>query len=228
MTTAAHGRVRVLVVEDHALFAEALEIALTLEGHEVHRLPNGQQPTSTSHLLLAAARMRPDIVLLDLDLGRMGDGTRLITPLTRAGAKVVVVTGSTDRARWGECLLAGARQVLVKTHPLTEALSTVRRLTLGQPVISYQVREELVRAFHERQGEQQVLRGRLDRLSAREAEVLEHLMAGHQVREIARLRVVSEATVRTQVKSILTKLDVSSQLVAVGLAHRVGWHPPAS
>ena len=51
-------------------------------------------------------------------------------------------------------------------------------------------------------------------------------MDGSTVREIATTSVVSEATVRTQVKSILGKLEVSSQLAAVGLAHHVGWHHP--
>ena len=51
-------------------------------------------------------------------------------------------------------------------------------------------------------------------------------MKGQTVREIATECVVAEATVRTQVKSILAKLEVTSQLAAVGLAHRVGWKPP--
>ncbi len=51
-------------------------------------------------------------------------------------------------------------------------------------------------------------------------------MQGRTVREIANLSVVSEATVRTQVKSILAKLEVSSQLAAVGLAHSIGWRGP--
>ena len=51
-------------------------------------------------------------------------------------------------------------------------------------------------------------------------------MRGRAVREIAGLSVVSEATVRTQVKSILAKLEVSSQLAAVGMAHEIGWQAP--
>ena len=53
-------------------------------------------------------------------------------------------------------------------------------------------------------------------------------MSGRVVRDIAHLGVVSEATVRTQVKSILAKLEVSSQLAAVGLASKVGWRSPVS
>ena len=68
---------------------------------------------------------------------------------------------------------------------------------------------------------------RLSLLTPREGAVLGHLMKGHTVREIAIHSYVSEATVRTQVKSILSKLQVSSQIAAVGLAHRVGWRPLA-
>jgi DNA-binding NarL/FixJ family response regulator len=70
------------------------------------------------------------------------------------------------------------------------------------------------------------VRERLDLLTVREAEVLGLLMTGLAVRDIADASVVSEATVRSQVKSILSKLEVSSQLAAVGLAHRVGWTAP--
>ena len=52
-------------------------------------------------------------------------------------------------------------------------------------------------------------------------------MLGNQVREIAAISVVSEATLRTQVKSILAKLEVTSQLAAVAIAHQVDWRPPA-
>jgi DNA-binding NarL/FixJ family response regulator len=61
----------------------------------------------------------------------------------------------------------------------------------------------------------------------REAEVLGELMLGHRVSEIARTRRVSESTVRTQVKAILAKLQVTSQITAVGLAHQIRWEPPA-
>jgi len=62
-------------------------------------------------------------------------------------------------------------------------------------------------------------------MTRREADVLGQLMVGKRVTEIARARVVSESTVRTQVKAILAKLEVSSQLMAVGLAHEIGWRP---
>jgi DNA-binding NarL/FixJ family response regulator len=70
-------------------------------------------------------------------------------------------------------------------------------------------------------------RERLDRLSTREGEILRHLMAGRSVCEIAAQRFVSEATVRTQVKAILFKLELKSQLAAVAAARDGGWDPEA-
>lgn len=217
---------RILIIEDHELFAESLELALSLEGYDVRRLNVSDGRQSPAQLLTAVARLHPRIVLLDLDLGRFGDGVRLIHPMAKAGANVVVVTASIDRARWGECIRYGARKAMSKTRPLNEILSTVRRISQGLPVMGPEEREELLQLWHVQRQEQQEMRARLDTLTAREREVLGHLMEGRQVRDIAKLSVVSEATVRTQVKAILAKLQVSSQLAAVGLAHHIGWQPP--
>lgn len=219
------GTSRVCVIEDHTLFAESLQIALELKGHEVRRVPLPPDLHSATTLLPAVMRHQPHVLLLDLDLGN-ADGSRLIEPVARAGTAVVVLTGSNDRARWGQCLRLGARKVMVKTSPLNEILSTIRLIGEGRPVMTVEEREELVRHWQEERAAVSELLDRLDRLTAREAEVLGQLMDGHQVRQIAETSVVSEATVRTQVKSILSKLEVTSQIGAVGLAHHAGWVAP--
>ncbi|MCW2797888.1 response regulator transcription factor [Nocardioides sp.] len=218
--------IRVLIVEDHVLFAESLELALSMEGYDVRRLVLPESGGSMSTILSAAIRAHPRIVLLDLDLGRFGNGGHLIGPMAGAGVSVVVITASTDRARWGECLRYGARKVMSKTEPLNDILATVRRLNEGLPLMAPDEREELLQLWHSERRDQQVQRARLERLTNREREVLGHLVGGRTVREIAREEVVSEATVRTQVKAILSKLEVSSQLAAVGIAHRTRWQPP--
>jgi two-component system nitrate/nitrite response regulator NarL len=217
---------RVLIVEDHVLFAESLELALTLEGYDARRLQLPTYAGSTGQLLSTAVRLRPRVVLLDLDLGTFGDGVRLIHPMALSGANVVVVTASADKARWGECLRYGARKAMAKTQPLNEILSVVRRIHQGLPVVDAGEREALLRQWEERRASVEDQRSRLESLTPREREVLARLREGTPVRDIARLSVVSEATVRTQVKSILAKLGVTSQLAAVGLAHNAGWRPP--
>lgn len=216
---------KVVVVDDHSLFAESLQIALEMEGYSCKLAQVSRHP-SLAVLLAGLLRSRPHLVLLDLDLGAAGDATRMIQPLSQAGIAVVVVTGSADRLRWGESLRYGARKVLSKSEPLEGILLTIRRVANGLPVLPREERDDLLRIWHEAQGEIQADRDRLRRLTAREAEVLGELMRGQTVADIARRRFVSEATVRTQVKAVLSKLDVSSQIAAVGLAHRAGWLAP--
>jgi DNA-binding NarL/FixJ family response regulator len=223
-----HSRTRVVIVDDHVLFAESLELAFGVEGYWVRRVAVPEGSGSTQGYLSSILRLRPNVVLLDLDLGTFGDGTRLIAPLTQAGVAVVVVTASLDHGRWGECLRYGARKMLPKTSPLNDILATVRRINEGLPVMGSDERARLLDAWHKRRVEQRELTARLELLTAREREVLGHLTLGRTVRDIAMIGFVSEATVRTQVKSILAKLEVSSQLAAVGLAHHVGWRSPVS
>lgn len=218
-----NGRQRLLIVDDHVLFAESLELTLTMEGYDVRRVPPAG--TAPAQLVGQVARFQPRLVILDLDLGVMGDGTRLINPIARTGANVVVLTASTDEARWGDCVLQGARKVIPKTQPLNEILAVVRKICQGLPVMDAAERERLIELWSSQRQQERVLWERLDRLTPREKEVLGQLIEGHPVRVIARDSVVSEATVRTQVKTILAKLEVSSQLAAVGLARQAGWSP---
>ena len=141
---------------------------------------------------------------------------------------VVVVTSTTDRARWGECVEQGARKVIPKYAPLSDIVATVRRIDNGLPTMAPTERLELLERWHDQVAVEQGLRSRLDQLTRREAEVLGMLMSGLQVGEIARRRFVSESTVRTQVKAVLAKLQVGSQLTAVGMAHQAHWTPPRS
>ena len=222
------GPTRITILDDHLLFAESLEIAFTLEGYDVRRVAFSESSGSLRATGAAIARQRPHIALLDLDLGRMGSSLELIAPLTEAGVAVVVVTGAVDEESWGQCLYLGARTVLLKSQPLSEILSTVRRVRLGLEVMPATERATLIRRWQTRHVELSSLRRRLARLTPREREVLGHLTQGQTVHEIAVLGEVSEATVRTQVKSILAKLEVSSQIAAVGIAHQVGWRSPTS
>lgn len=219
-------RVKVAVVEDHTLFAESLVLALGLEGYDVKMVPLGEPGRDISTLLPQILRSNPRVVLLDLDLGRHGNGARLVEPLTRSQTAVLVITANTERSRWGEVLRHGARNVLPKSAPLNEIAANIRKVSQGLPVIDRETRAAHIRCWYAEQETIREARRKLDMLTRRESQVLGHFLEGRQVREIANLSVVSEATVRTQVKSILAKLGVSSQIAAVGLARRTRWQPP--
>ena len=214
---------RVALVEDHALLAEAMHVSLSLKGFQVVGIrlpPHGAAPGA---LLAGILGANPSVVLLDLDLGPAGDGGRLIQPLSRAGQRVVVLTGNTDPVRWGACLARGALTVLAKTVPLQVIVDVIERVNQGLPVMPRSQRDELVQMWLARSTDEDERRKRLNRLTPREAHVLGELVHGKRVREVALEAYVSEATVRTQVKSILAKLGVTSQLAAVALARDAGW-----
>jgi DNA-binding NarL/FixJ family response regulator len=216
---------RVTVVDDHSLFAETLVIALRTEGIRAQSVvPRGD--VSPAKLLRSIVQTHPQLVLLDLDLGVGRDGTSLVPILVGSGVTVAVVTGASAAARQGEALASGAATVIHKSVPFGTIIDTVSRLRAGRAVMRRERRAELLQIHRESMAAQRQIRDRFNQITRREAEVLDLLMAGQQVSEIARSRVVSESTVRTQVKSILAKLQVSSQLTAVGLAHQVGWKPP--
>jgi two-component system nitrate/nitrite response regulator NarL len=94
--------------------------------------------------------------------------------------------------------------------------------------MSKQERERLLARGREAGELDREIKARFELLTTREGEVLGQLMVGRQVSEIARRSFVSESTVRTQVKSVLSKLQVNSQLTAVGLAYRASWRAPAN
>jgi two-component system, NarL family, nitrate/nitrite response regulator NarL len=215
----------VVIIDDHQLFAQALEIALTAAGHEAERVELPVS-SSTGPLISKVLNRRPKLLLLDLDLGPYGDGFALIEPISRAGTDVVVVTGTEEPGRWARAVMSGARKVLAKTSPLSTVVTTVDRLLKGLPVMTREERDMLLSAWtKQREGNEQ-LWDMFDQLTLRESEVLGLLMQGHTVRDVARHSNTAETTVRTQVKSILAKLEVSSQLAAVGLAYQVGWRAP--
>lgn len=215
-------QVRVAIADQHTLFTDCLGVVLEMRSYHYKVVPvprAGQRGRVLSQLLAA----RPDVVLINADLGPYCNAVALIEPLVRAGVAVVVTTETADEASWGQCLAHGARAVVPKSVSLTSMVSVVRRVSQGQPVLDRAERDRLI-AVHRRQDSKlRESRGRLDSLSAQEGQILRHLMAGRTVREIAARRVVSEATVRTQVKAILGKLELSSQLAAVAAAHDGGW-----
>jgi two-component system nitrate/nitrite response regulator NarL len=216
------GPIRVVILDDHVLFGEAMEIALRASGHEILRPLVPTDGGSMQLTIAAITRFEPDVALVDLDLGRAGNGVAVIEALIDT-TPVVALTGSTDRFRWAEALYHGATTVIGKMRPLDDIVTTIRRVSAGLPVLADADRERLVRRWIEREQEHGALRERLGRLTERERDVLYHLTQGRTVSEIAAIRTVAEATVRTQVKSLLAKLEVSSQIAAVGIAHQTGW-----
>jgi DNA-binding NarL/FixJ family response regulator len=211
----------VLVVDDHELVATSIVMSLRAEGVATHLCTaRGIAP-----ILAEAERLDPGLVLLDLDLGRDCEGNRvdgvdLVGPFMAAGWQVLVLSGSADHARIGAALDAGALAWVPKHAPFPTLLTSVREAVAGRPVMSPERRQKFIDLYHQRDAESRVLTEKLDRLTQREREVLAELARGRRAQAVADHFVVSLATVRTQIRAVLTKLEVGSQLEAVALYRR--------
>lgn len=211
----------VLIVDDHELVGTSLLFSLRAEGFDAHLACRGDADT----VLSTAARLPPGLVLLDLDLGRDPkgrplDGTALVAPLTAAGWQVIILSGSDDHAGIGAALDAGAVAWVPKNAPFPALLGAVRAARDGRPAMPPERRDRLVELSRRRGAERAELAAKLARLSQREREVLTLLAQGRRAQAVADQFVVSLATVRTQIRAVLVKLEVSSQLEAVALYRR--------
>ena len=209
-----------LLVDAHPLIALALGSRLAADG------PTVDAVGTIDDALAAVERRRPDLCILDLDLGGDDDGLALLRQLVADGLAVILLTGSRRTRALGEALRDGALDVLPKTTSPDDIAATVSAiLEAGRPVSGARRRAELVDEADRAERDDDERGAPLRRLTARELDVLGGLVDGHSVDEIATGQQVAVSTVRTHVRRILEKLGVNSQLAAVAEAHRCGWPP---
>jgi two-component system nitrate/nitrite response regulator NarL len=214
----------VLLVEGETLLAQCLARTLVTEGFFVTHAVS--QPGID--LLQIARESAPDLIVLDLDtVDASTSRDRLVGPLSGIGP-VVLLNGTGARTQVAESLAAGALAVVGKNRTLDELVHTLRQAARGAPLPGAAERDALLaELWRQRSAERQRL-GPFAALTRAEQDVLAALMEGLTTNEIAGERFVSLETVRSQVKSVLRKLGVNSQLAAVALARSSGWIPARS
>lgn len=211
---------RVLVVEDHALVAVGLQLALSARGWTVETTDG---PSATA-IVRHARRFQPQCVLLDIRLGTaVGSGIDLIGPLLATGADVVMLTGETRRGVLASCVEAGAAGWIGKDVFLDEMETTLGDVLDGTALIGKADREALLDELRIERASRVRALSPFERLTLREREVLAALVDGLSAEEIAETQFVALTTVRSQIRAVLQKLSVRSQLAAVAAANRVGW-----
>jgi two-component system nitrate/nitrite response regulator NarL len=216
---------RVIMIEDHELLAQSLQATLKAEDVEVVRVWSDDR----DDLLDRARAHGPGLLLLDFDLGdNIGVAFGLIEPLSAAELDVVMLTGERNPLMLAQCLEEGAVGVINKAVSFDELLQQIHVALEGGDLMTRHEREEMLSQLRQhRAARDQELRA-FRELTAREGEVLGELMQGKSADTIAEESVVSVATIRTQIRSILGKLGVNSQLAAVARAQQARWEPPQS
>ena len=200
---------RVMLVDDHALVRSAIRQAITAPDIEVV----GEASTAEEALALAPT-LRPDVMLLDLDLPGMS-GSHLVRELAPRlpQTKIVMLTVSTSRRDLLDAMRHGARGYLTKDLSPDALLRSVRGIRRGDlpmsRVFAAQVVDELARAARRGSGTTPD-----NGLSSREEEVLHLLADGLTDREIAENLQISPRTVETHVSNVLHKLGVRNRAEA--------------
>ncbi len=214
------GGVSVLVVDDHVLLANSVMSALRRQGFDATSV----HPDSPAAVLDEADKVRPKVVLLDLDFGNpLFSGLDLIHPLTALGIAVVVLTGWQDRLLSASCLELGAVGVVCKSEAFSGVVQAVEQAVDGHPRHGPVERDALSRELREHRLARAQQLAPFNDLSVREREVLGAMVDGQSANTIAATAFVSISTVRSQIRSVLQKLHVNSQLEAVAAANRCGW-----
>lgn len=202
--------VRVLLVDDHPVVRAGLRAVLGLSaGIDVV----GEAATGEEALVLTPA-LRPDVVLCDLRLGAGRDGiatTAALRALTPAPA-VLILTTFDREAEIVAAIEAGAAGYLLKDVPPEQIAAAIRTAAAGGSVLAPELAARLVTA----------MRTRPPALTERELDVLRQAATGASNREIARALFVTEATVKSHLVHVFTKLGAESRVRAIHRARELG------
>lgn len=207
---------KVLICDDHRLFAQALAVVLRARGHEVVACV-----TTPDDAISAVVTGDVDVCLMDLhfpdlhlpDKSAVEAMAEIVARSPRT--RVVVLTGSSDPAELSRAIHAGARGLAAKDDEIHRVMDTMERVFEGDVVLGSPVLRAGV-PFPPRPA---IDTNALTRfLTRREREVLERLVAGQSTAEVARAMGVRYSTARTHIQNTLTKLGVHSKLEAVAFA----------
>jgi DNA-binding NarL/FixJ family response regulator len=203
---------RILLVDDHPLTRSALAGLLKQHGFEVVG-----EASDGEEAIEAAARLEPDLILLDLSMPGL-DGLGALPRLREAApqCEVVVLTASGTEENLLGAIRGGAAGYLLKSEPPERIVDFLRGVAQGEAALSGAVARRLLEQVREGGGRSSGVPDSIATvLSARELEVLLLLDDHLATDEIAKRLFISEHTVRSHVKSLLRKLGVSSRREAL-------------
>ncbi|MFZ5918868.1 MAG: response regulator [Chloroflexota bacterium] len=210
-----NGAIGVLVADDHAIVRKGICALLATEpGIEVvGEAHDGQEA------VIEAQRLRPDVILMDLVMPGV-DGLEAIRRILacQPGARILVLTSFAGDDKVFPAVRAGALGYLLKDSGPQDLVRAIHQVYRGEswlhPTIARRLLQELASPTEHIPGR--------DPLTERELEVLRLVAHGHSNHEIAQRLTISEATVRTHVSNILSKVGLSSRTQAALYALRHG------
>jgi DNA-binding NarL/FixJ family response regulator len=216
--------IRVLIADDHELMRNGLRAILDAQQdiEVIGEAEHGAQAVEN------ATRLHPDVVIMDIRMPRL-DGIEATRRLAAQGEKtpkvLVLTTFDLDEYVY-EALRAGAAGFLLKDTPPRQLAEAVRTIAAGESLLAPAVTRRLIERYVSRPPSDTARRGRFAELTERELEVLQLITRGLSNSEIGARLFLSEATVKTHVTRILSKLGVRDRVQAVVLAYESGLVQP--
>jgi DNA-binding NarL/FixJ family response regulator len=212
--------IRVLIVDDHALYRRGLQTVLATEdGIDVV----GEAADGNEAVDLAEETL-PDVIVMDVGMPKRGgiEACRVIKQRIPS-ARIIMLTSSDNEENLFEAVRAGANGYLLKDVPPEEVAAGIRGVFHGQSLISPMMASKLLTEFAQmsRHGAPAPTPElELPRLTDRELGILRHVARGKLNREIAGELFISENTVRNHIRNILDKLQMHSRMEAAMYAVR--------
>lgn len=217
--------IRVLIVDDHAMVRQGLRTFLELQDGGPCPIEVAGEAVNGREAVELAARLQPDLVLLDLVMPEM-DGIQATARILECspGTRVIILTSFGEEERVLPAIRAGAQGYLLKDIPPRELVQAVREACLGKVQLHPEVARKLMAVAAAREPAQPApASGNAgEGLTEREKEVLSLIAEGRNNHEIAEKLVISEKTVKTHVSNILNKLHVDDRTQAAIYALRHG------
>jgi DNA-binding NarL/FixJ family response regulator len=216
--------IKVLIADDHELMRNGLRGMLDAQQdmEVVGEAEDGVQAVDE------AIRLHPDVVIMDIRMPRL-DGIEATKRLSAQGQRaprvLVLTTFDLDEYVY-EALRAGAGGFMLKDSPPRQLAEAVRTVAVGESLLAPAVTKRLIERYVSRPPADTVKRERFAELTERELEVLQLLTRGLSNGEIGERLFLSEATVKTHVTRVLSKLGVRDRVQAVVLAYESGLVQP--
>ena len=212
--------IRLLIVDDHALFREGLRALFSA----IEDIELTGEATKGQEAVDLAVEVQPDVVLMDIDMPGMNgvQATRAILRKTPSTG-IVMVTMLEDDASVFSAMRAGARGYVLKGAQPKELIETIRAVASGQALFGPAIATRIMRFINE-QGERfedTLLGDSFQELTPRELEVLELIAEGYKNSQIAEKLVISDKTVRNHITNIFSKLQVADRSQAIMKARQV-------
>jgi DNA-binding NarL/FixJ family response regulator len=212
--------IRILLADDEALVRSGLRLILQSEPdfEVVGEAENGEDAIQQTR------QLRPDVVLMDVRMPRM-DGVEATRRLVEAGeGKVLILTTFDLDAHLFAAVRAGASGFMLKAVPPDDLITAVRAVARGDALIEPRMTRRLLDEFARRPlpATPAVSPTELQQLTERELEVLREIGRGLSNTEIGERLYIGEATVKTHVAHILSKLHLRDRIQAVVLAYETG------